>query len=243
MAVELKTYGDLKKAIKAISLKQKGEEIGGVVLDTLLGAIPGFGAAKTTFDIIKAAISKPDNKKTNTWLDKLDIDDNMSKIVDDTVENGFMQLMSKTIEGESDNKPLEQDFNMNQKLVDFLKNNYKGRTVTGIKENKMKKSQLKQIIKEEVKNVFKEVEMPKSTSTQTQPKQAVKQTSDSKLYSQTASKATSLTTKAKQIDRIDEFPGAFQSWFDSLGLVGKPNVTQQKIVQQVRDTLIKMGIK
>lgn len=143
----LETYGDLKKVIKAISLKQKGEKIGNVALGTLLGFIPGAEAAKTTYDFIKAAISKPDDKKTKTWLDKLDIDDNMSKIIDDTIENGFMQLMAKTIEGESNDKPLEQDFNMNQKLVDYLKNNYQGRTVTGIKENKMKTQQLRKLIR------------------------------------------------------------------------------------------------
>ena len=107
-------------------------------------------------DFIKSAVSKPDTKKTGTWLDKLDIDDNMSKIIDNTVENGFMQAMAKSIEGESDSKPLEQDFNMNQKLVDYLKNNYQGRTVTGIKENKMKKSELRQLIKEEMSKIIDE---------------------------------------------------------------------------------------
>jgi len=131
---ELNTYGDLKKVIKSISLKQKGEKIGTVVLDTVIGAIPGVGSAKTTFDFIKAAFSKPDTKKTNTWLDKLDIDDNMSAIVDDTVENGFLKTLAQSIESESDDKPLEQDFNMNAKMVDYLKQKYGGRTITGIKE-------------------------------------------------------------------------------------------------------------
>jgi len=165
MANELKTYGDLKKAIKAISLKQKGEKIGNIAIDTVLGAIPGFGTAKTTYDVIKAAISRPDTKKTNTWLDKLDIDDNMSKIIDDTVESGFMQMISKAIEGESDSKPLEQDFNMNQKLVNYLKQNYKGRTVTGIQENKMKELKLRQLIREEIKKNINEVEAPKQDTT------------------------------------------------------------------------------
>ena len=98
MALELNTYGDLKKVIKAISLKQKGEKIGNIALGTLMGFIPGAEAAKTTFDFIKAAISKPDIKKTNTWLDKLDIDDEMSEIVYNTVENGFMQMITKSIE-------------------------------------------------------------------------------------------------------------------------------------------------
>jgi hypothetical protein len=151
--MELNTYGDLKKVIKAITLKQKAEKIGDIALGTLIGFIPGAEAAKTTFDFIRAAISKPYTKKTKTWLDKLDIDDEMSAIVDDTVENGFMQMMSKTIESKPDTQQLEPDFNMNAEMVKYLKDKYEGRTVSGIKENKtnkMKKSQLKLLIKEEI---------------------------------------------------------------------------------------------
>jgi hypothetical protein len=133
---ELQTYGDLKKVIKAISTKQKGEKIGNVALNVVTGLIPGADAAKNTFDFIKAAISKPDSKKTKTWLDRLDVDDQMSAIVDDSVENGFMQAMAKSIESQPDDKELEQDFNMNAKMVDYLKQKYQGRTVAGIKENK-----------------------------------------------------------------------------------------------------------
>ena len=153
--MELKTYGDLKNVIKSIILKQKGEKIGDVALGTLIGFIPGADAAKTTFEFIKAALSKPDNKKTKTWLDKLDIDDDMSRIVDDTVENGFMQFISKTIEAESNDKPLESDFNMNAKMVGYLKSNYNQRTISGIDENKkqpttMNKTALRKLIKEEI---------------------------------------------------------------------------------------------
>jgi len=154
MALELNTYGDLKKVIKAIALKQKGEKIGNIALGTLMGFIPGAEAAKTTFDFIKAAISKPDTKKTNTWLDKLDIDDEMSAIVDNTVENGFMQMITKSIESESDDKPLEPNFNMNEKMVNYLKNTYKGRTVAGIKENKT--MDLKEYIKSLVREILEE---------------------------------------------------------------------------------------
>jgi hypothetical protein len=160
--MELNTYGDLKKVIKAIALKQKGEKIGNVALGTLMGFIPGAETAKTTFDFIKAAISKPDTKKTKTWLDKLDIDDEMSAIVDDTVENGFMQMMSKTIESKPDTQQLEPDFNMNAKMVKYLEDKYEGRTVAGIQENKNKNKMenkiLKNIIKEEIKNILLENE-------------------------------------------------------------------------------------
>ena len=131
----MKTYGDLKKAIKIIKLKQKGAKIGDLAVDVALDLIPGMGAAKSTYDFLSAAFRKPDIKKTKSWLDKLDIDDEVEAIVDDTVENGFLKALSQTFDSEPDDKPLEQDFNMNQKMVDYLKNKYEGRTVTGIQEN------------------------------------------------------------------------------------------------------------
>jgi hypothetical protein len=163
---ELKTYGDLKKLIKTIKLKQKGEKIISqgkeFALDQVLGLIPGASNAKTAFDFMKAAISKPDTKKTLTWLDKLDIDDDMSAIVDDTVENGFMEAMANTIESESDDKELEDDFNMNQKMVDYLGKEFNSRTITGIKEN-MEQQQLRQIIREYISNIIKEEEKEELT--------------------------------------------------------------------------------
>jgi len=114
----METYGDLKKVIKSIQLKQKGEKVGKATVDAVLGAIPGLGAAKTTYDFLSAAFRKPDTKKTKSWLDKLDIDDEVEAIVDDTVENGFLKALSQTFDSEPNDKPLEQDFNMNAKMVD-----------------------------------------------------------------------------------------------------------------------------
>jgi hypothetical protein len=151
---ELNTYGDLKKVINAIALKQKGEKIGNIALGTIIGFIPGADVAKTTFEFIRAAISKPDTKKTGTWLDKLDIDDEMSAIVDDTVENGFMKTMSDTIESEPNDKPLEDNFNMNDKMVNYLKDKYEGRTVSGIQENKM--NNLRELIRQAIAEVLDE---------------------------------------------------------------------------------------
>jgi hypothetical protein len=174
--MELNTYGDLKKLIKVISLKQKGEKIGDVALGTLMGFIPGAEAAKTTYDFIKAAFNKPDTKKTKTWLDKLDIDDEMSSIVDNTVENGFLQSITKTIENESDTKPLESDFNMNAKMVNYLKQQYSGRTISGIQENKnkiMKNKTLKNLIKEEIKSLL-ELDMAPTTPVKKDPAEVTK---------------------------------------------------------------------
>jgi hypothetical protein len=134
---KLETYGDLKQLIKNISKKQKGDKIISkgkeFALDQVLGLIPGASNAKTTYDFFKAAIEKPDTKKTDTWLDRLDIDDETSKIVDNTVENGFLQFMAQSLDQISDETPLQDTFNMNTQLVDYLKKNYKGRTVTQTK--------------------------------------------------------------------------------------------------------------
>ena len=132
----METYGDLKKAIRNIQLKKKGEKVGKVALDAVLGSIPGLSVAKSTFDVVSAAFRKPDTKKSNSWLDKLDIDDEMESIVDDTVENGFLKMQSKVFDSEPDDKKLESDFNMNAKMVNYLKNTYKQRTITGISEQK-----------------------------------------------------------------------------------------------------------
>jgi len=236
MANDLKTYGDLKAAIKTITTGQRKEKVGGVGIDAIIGQIPIIGNIKTGVDLVRAFVEAPDTKKTKTWLDKLQIDDNMSKIIDNAVENGFVQYIGKEIESQQDSKPLEQDFNMNQKLVDFLKNNYQGRTVTGIKENTMKKELLKKIIKEEITKLKQEATLPTN-----QP--AIKQTAATKQYAAATKTATAVGTKAGQLKSINDLPGAFETWFNSLGLKDKSGITQSTILSKVRDTLNKMGIK
>lgn len=179
--MELKTYGELKKLIKLISLKQKGEKIISqgkeLALDQLLGLIPGASNAKTALDFLTSAFKKPDTVKTNTWLDRLDIDDKMSAIVDDTVENGFLQFLSKTLEAAPDDKPLQPNFNMNQEMSNYLKNTYGGRFVTGIRESTIynKKRMKKVLITESqlrgmVRKMLNEIEDVATTKQTMQPK-------------------------------------------------------------------------
>ena len=52
--------------------------------------------------------------------------------------------MAQSIESEQDTKPLEDDFNMNAKMVDYLKKTYSGRTVSGIKENDLTQFDMKE---------------------------------------------------------------------------------------------------
>jgi len=126
---QLKTYGDLKRTINVIRLQKKGKKLAGIGFDAILNSIPFLGNAKTAYDVYKAALQKPDTKKTNTWLDRIDIDDDTSRIVDDTVEDGFIKFMTNKFNSEPDDKLLEPDFDMNKELVNYLATNYNNRTV------------------------------------------------------------------------------------------------------------------
>lgn len=153
--IELKTYGDLKNAINSISLKQKGDKIvsqgKSFALDQVLGFFPGASNAKTLYDFIKAATLRPDDKKSKTWLDKLDVDDDVSAIVDDTVENGFLKYISDRIKSKNDNESLEDDFNMNQELANYLSDKYNKRYVAGVPNSNVNEMDKKTKIKETLK--------------------------------------------------------------------------------------------
>ncbi len=123
-----KTYGDLKNLIKAITsgdkkkkIISKGKEI---ALDQFLGFIPGASNAKTFLDFLRTITKKPDTVKTDSILSQFDIDDNTLKIVDDAIENGFLNDLEKEIQKEPDDKELESDYNMNTKFANYLKAKY-----------------------------------------------------------------------------------------------------------------------
>ena len=96
--IDLRTYGDLNKLFQAITKKQRKTKIinstgkaagtgAKIAIDLLLRNIPGVSAAMTTAQIAWGLFNKPDSKRTNTWLDKLDINDDVSAIVDNKVQN------------------------------------------------------------------------------------------------------------------------------------------------------------
>ena len=136
-SVEIKTYGDLKLALKNIKKEQnlkKFKNIGGRAFSAAIGLIPGVGLAGDVYNVFKAVFNKPDNIKTNTWLDKLDVDDDASKIVDDTVENEFLKVAADKFMGEPDDKVLDPNFNMDDELNDHLKSKFNSRHVGGVNE-------------------------------------------------------------------------------------------------------------
>ena len=87
----------------------------------------------------------------------------------------------------------------------------------------MKKQILKQIIKETLQE---NTNIP----------------ADVKNLDKAQSTATSVVSKAKAINTIQEFPGAFENWFKSLGFVpGK--ISKSTLRSEVEKVLNKLGYK
>ena len=173
--VELKTYGDVKKVINKMTKANIFSNVKGLLADegvdlavNLLGSVfPGIGAAKKAYDVFKALGSKPDTKKTDTWLDKLDISDETAAIVDDTVEAGFFQELADTLARIPDDTPLDDSFSMEKRFQEYLQKKYKNHYVAPVTENKMNKTQLRNIIIEAYAEALTEAEAPAlRTSTQ-----------------------------------------------------------------------------
>ena len=129
----VKTFGDLSKIIQSISLKRTGKAVADQAVDfaltQALGLVPGGSNIKTAFDFLKAVSKKPDTKKTNSVLDKLDIDDDISKIVDDTVETAFLQHVQELLSKHSPTEAIPNDWNMTKELIEFIKKTYHGRSL------------------------------------------------------------------------------------------------------------------
>ena len=79
--------------------------------------------------MIKDAYKLPDSKKTNTFLDRLNVDDEVSAIVDDAVENMFLNNAAEEFIGLPDETELDQ-IDITQRLADFIAKKFDQRTVS-----------------------------------------------------------------------------------------------------------------
>jgi hypothetical protein len=139
-----RTYGDLKAEIKRV-IAGKRIEAGagnatGIAKDFAVASIesifPGAALAKTAFEFVMSVYKATDDKKSKTWLDRLNVDDKYSKIIDDSIENAFLKDFVTKLMSEPDNKPLPADFNINAELQKYLSEKFAKRTVTLVREDK-----------------------------------------------------------------------------------------------------------
>jgi len=130
--VKLMTVGDLRKALAdAIQAKRRdiaASELKKTAAGLVIDLIPGAGTVKNISDILMNVYRLPDEKRTNTALDALNVDDQISAVLDDRVENQFIKDYLKQFEEVPDSTNLGE-LDMTKLLTDFIKQKYNNTTV------------------------------------------------------------------------------------------------------------------
>ena len=133
------TFGDLKKII-AVYAKEEGDkksikkrkDLGKSAIKLALDFIPFVGAAATTVEIIGKLMNIDDDKKPKGFAGKLDIDDDVSRIVADNLEVDFLNWFVSYMEDKDDNEKIG-NFDMTEKLSEFLAQKNNNRSIAGYK--------------------------------------------------------------------------------------------------------------
>ena len=132
-AASIDTFEDLNRVITGIINKARVGEVKdlavGMAVDAVLSLVPGAGAAKSAFDFFKGVTKQPDEVETGSFVDKLDVDDQLSMIVDDTIEGKFLKAIQTQIKGKKGLIPPGWD--INKELKQYLSDQFGGRTVAG----------------------------------------------------------------------------------------------------------------
>ena len=130
---ELKTVGSVLSMIQKFRQAKAGGEVGKKALDMAMEQIPGINniwsivkGAKDAKDMISTLYGMDDKFQSNTGLDKLNIDDNISKIVDDKVEAAFLNFLIKKLEGMNPDAPM---LDATEEIQSFLASKFKQHTV------------------------------------------------------------------------------------------------------------------
>ena len=124
----IQTVGQLRDAInKAREDKKKG--VVGKSAINVLSSATGIDLIQNLGSMLKDVYRLPDEKRTNTFLDRLDVDDDVSDIVDKSIENMFLNDAANEFEGLPDDTPLDQ-INITDRLIDFIAKRFNRRTVS-----------------------------------------------------------------------------------------------------------------
>lgn len=124
----IQTVGQLKKVINSYRLAQAGKEAGKKALEQIIDEVPVVGTlkriwgnAKDAKEIVAKMMGAEDEFKTQTGLDLLNMNDNVSKIVDDRIEQNFINRFLMFLNGLEDNDPIP---NVEEKFSEFLKTTF-----------------------------------------------------------------------------------------------------------------------
>ena len=121
---EIQTFGELRKVIRDYRAMRAGTEAGKKAAELAIEQIPVlnniysiWSAAKDAKEMITSLYGKDDSFVSQTGLDKLNVDDDVSKIVDDKIENAFINDFLESFKEKDDADPIPD---INDELQKFL---------------------------------------------------------------------------------------------------------------------------
>ncbi len=134
---EINTVGDLRTALKNYKIKKTGRGVLTKVLRKGVEAIPvagpAIGAVLDAGELAKSLYGGDlDDKEPLPGLDAMRVNPDVSKIVDNDIEEEFLKVLSQELETEDPNTPIGQ-FNTTTKLQNFIARKFNKTTVK--KEN------------------------------------------------------------------------------------------------------------
>ncbi len=138
---KLQTYGDIQNILQsirvgklskfAISLIPGGEIILNALKGDAGGALDSAKQFGEFYKLLKGIYFAKDDKKTGTWLDKLNMDDQYSAVVDDKLEQAFLYDVYQMIKSKKPNDPLPPNYSITKELEAYVARKYGNRTLTG----------------------------------------------------------------------------------------------------------------
>ena len=129
----LETVGDLRKLIKTHRAMEAGKELGKKAAEAAIEQIPVVSnifslwkGAQDAKEIVGKLYGAEDSFKSSTGLDKLNVDDDVSKIVDDPIEVAFINDLLKAMESMDDLDPIPD---VNVELQKYLADKFNSNQV------------------------------------------------------------------------------------------------------------------
>tara|TARA_R100001086_G_C11732743_1_gene230187 strand:+ start:193 stop:651 length:459 start_codon:yes stop_codon:yes gene_type:complete len=129
----LETVGDLRKLIKTHRAMEAGKELGKKAAEAAIEQIPVVSnifslwkGAQDAKEIVGKLYGAEDSFKSSTGLDKLNVDDDVSKIVDDPIEVAFINDLLKAMENMDDLDPIPD---VNVELQKYLADKFNSNQV------------------------------------------------------------------------------------------------------------------
>jgi len=133
---DIKTFGDFQNHISNLKVDKNIKTGKDVAKAITLGFLPGWvGNVDTAIGFLKKAINQDDAKKASGFIGKLDVDDELQDIVDDTIEDNFLKYIEKFVMSQPANTKIGDDFSMNKKLQTYIAKEFDERTISGFEES------------------------------------------------------------------------------------------------------------